>query len=123
MAELSLERRIEPWTSPTSRTHDRITKPAQYAAGGVPAYWRVETVPEVSLTAYVLTPGEGPSRGWDGVEGETARLAHPIDLGSRSATWRPELARGSGREAATQTSRYTDQPLHGPADGMGGTAR
>lgn len=43
--------------SPGSVTTDRITKPAQYAAAGIPAYWRVETSPEVSLTAYELTPG------------------------------------------------------------------
>lgn len=43
--------------SPGSRTTDRITKPAEYAAAGIPAYWRVETDPEVTLTAYVLEPG------------------------------------------------------------------
>ncbi|MDQ3095708.1 MAG: Uma2 family endonuclease [Actinomycetota bacterium] len=67
--------------SPGSRTHDRITKPAQYAAGGIPAYWRVETDGTVGLTAYVLAPGQlvytevGTWR-----EGETAHLTHPTDL-------------------------------------------
>ena len=28
--------------SPSSRTQDRITKPALYAVAGIPAYWRVE---------------------------------------------------------------------------------
>lgn len=42
--------------SPGSRTNDRITKPAEYAAAGIGAYWRVET-DELSLTAYVLTDG------------------------------------------------------------------
>ncbi len=43
--------------SPGSVTTDRITKPAQYAAAGIPAYWRVETEPSVSLTAYTLPTG------------------------------------------------------------------
>ena len=43
--------------SPGSVTTDRITKPAQYAAAGIGAYWWVETKPEVSLTAYVLREG------------------------------------------------------------------
>lgn len=42
--------------SPGSATMDRITKPAQYAAAGIPAHWRVETDP-VSLTAYTLPEG------------------------------------------------------------------
>lgn len=45
--------------SPSSRTTDRITKPAQYAAAGIPAYWRVETDPQVTLTAYTLSPDAG----------------------------------------------------------------
>lgn len=40
--------------SPGSVTTDRITKPAQYAAAGIPNYWRVETEPALSLTAYRL---------------------------------------------------------------------
>src|SRR5690606_23397629 len=36
--------------SPGSVTTDRVTKPAQYAKAGIPAYWRVETRPQVSLT-------------------------------------------------------------------------
>jgi Uma2 family endonuclease len=43
--------------SPSSVTTDRITKPAQYAAAGIPVYWRVKTSPEVSLTAYALPDG------------------------------------------------------------------
>jgi len=42
--------------SPTSRGRDRLAKPAQYAAAGIPAYWRVE--PEVpAVTAYELRDG------------------------------------------------------------------
>jgi hypothetical protein len=43
--------------SPGSRVTDRVTKPAQYAAAGVPAYWRVETEPELALAAYSLPAG------------------------------------------------------------------
>lgn len=45
--------------SPGSRTMDRVTKPARYAAAGIPAYWRVETDPRVTLTAYALAPDAG----------------------------------------------------------------
>lgn len=38
--------------SPSSVTTDRITKPAQYAMWEVEGFWRVETDPELSLTAY-----------------------------------------------------------------------
>ena len=31
--------------SPSSVTTDRITKPAQYAAGGIGHFWRLETAP------------------------------------------------------------------------------
>lgn len=67
--------------SPGSVTTDRVTKPAQYAAAGIPAYWRVETRPSVSLTAYELAPGAtayteigtwGP--------GEIAHLQHPFPV-------------------------------------------
>jgi Uncharacterized protein conserved in cyanobacteria len=40
--------------SPSSRTTDRITKPAEYATAGIPGYWRVEMDPDVTLTAYAL---------------------------------------------------------------------
>jgi Uma2 family endonuclease len=43
--------------SPGSRTMDRVTKPAAYAVAGVRDFWRVETDPTVSLTAYTLHPG------------------------------------------------------------------
>lgn len=39
--------------SPSSRTTDRVTKPALYAAAGIPAYWRVE-LDEPALVAYEL---------------------------------------------------------------------
>lgn len=37
--------------SPSSVSNDRVTKPAQYAAAGIPHYWRVERDP---LTLFVL---------------------------------------------------------------------
>jgi Uma2 family endonuclease len=49
-ADVSLAVEIE---SPSSITTDRITKPAQYAAGGIPHYWRIETNP-LRLNAYEL---------------------------------------------------------------------
>ena len=43
--------------SPTSTGMDRILKPAEYAAAGVPFYWRVETEPTVEVVAYELVDG------------------------------------------------------------------
>ena len=37
--------------SPSSHTNDRITKPAQYAAAGIPSYWRIETDDPPELVA------------------------------------------------------------------------
>ena len=65
--------------SPGSVTTDRITKPAQYAAAGIPAYWRVETDPDVSLTVYELPEG-GTVYAEVGTwtRGQTARLTEPV---------------------------------------------
>ncbi len=43
--------------SPGSRTTDRITKPAEYAAAGIQAFWRVDVDDVPTLTAYALEPG------------------------------------------------------------------
>ena len=40
--------------SPTSLIMDRITKPALYAAAGIPYYWRVETDGGVEVSTYRL---------------------------------------------------------------------
>lgn len=40
--------------SPSSRKTDRLFKPIEYAAAGIPAYWRVETDPHVELYVYEL---------------------------------------------------------------------
>jgi Uma2 family endonuclease len=67
--------------SPGSVTTDRITKPAQYATAGIPAYWRVETSPEVSLTAYEPALG---ARVYSEVgtwsRGQTAHLRAPFPV-------------------------------------------
>ncbi len=41
--------------SPGSVTTDRVTKPAVYAAAGIPAYWRIEQEPALSLVEHQLT--------------------------------------------------------------------
>jgi Uma2 family endonuclease len=40
--------------SPTSQSMDRITKPALYAAAGIPFYWRIETDGVLSIHAHQL---------------------------------------------------------------------
>ncbi|WP_165368255.1 Uma2 family endonuclease [Phytoactinopolyspora endophytica] len=64
-----------------SVSNDRILKPAKYAAAGIPAYWRVETRPEVSLTAYALADGATvyTETGTWGVS-ETAYLTKPFEM-------------------------------------------
>ena len=64
--------------SPGSVTTDRITKPAQYAAAGIPNFWRVEQDP-VSLTAYRLVGDVYAEVGTWNV-GETARLSDPFPV-------------------------------------------
>ena len=67
--------------SPSSVTTDRITKPAQYAAAGIPAYWRVETTPEVSLTAYALPHGASVyAEVGTWTAGQTAHLEQPFRI-------------------------------------------
>lgn len=67
--------------SPGSRTNDRITKPAEYAAASIKAYWRIETQPTVSLTACTLADGATTYTElstWG--KGETAVIADPVDV-------------------------------------------
>ena len=62
--------------SPSTRTRDRITKPAQYASIGIPNFWRIERDP-VSLTAYRLDGSVYAEIGtWAG--GEVAHLTEPF---------------------------------------------
>ena len=44
--------------SPTSVSMDRITKPALYAAAGIPYYWRVETGDGIEVHAYKIAERE-----------------------------------------------------------------
>ena len=67
--------------SPRSTTTDRVTKPAQYAAHGIRAYWRVETTGGVAITAYALREGDAVYTElgtWR--EGETLRVDEPFAL-------------------------------------------
>ncbi|MCA1712729.1 MAG: Uma2 family endonuclease [Actinobacteria bacterium] len=43
--------------SPSSHTNDRLVKPAEYAAAGIPSYWRVETDGSVELVSMHLVGG------------------------------------------------------------------
>lgn len=43
--------------SPGSRRTDRVLKPAEYAAAGVPAYWLVDLEPELLLVVHRLVEG------------------------------------------------------------------
>ncbi|MDX6200328.1 MAG: hypothetical protein QOJ79_3479 [Actinomycetota bacterium] len=43
--------------SPTSTGMDRVLKPAEYAAAGVPFFWRVEIEPSVEVIGYELADG------------------------------------------------------------------
>lgn len=67
--------------SPSSRTMDRVVKPAAYAAGGIANYWRVETEPAVTLTAYRLAPADDAYAeiGTWGTA-EVAELDHPFPV-------------------------------------------
>ncbi len=41
--------------SPSSKTEDRVTKPAQYAEAGISSYWRVEQESKLMVVEYQLT--------------------------------------------------------------------
>lgn len=43
--------------SPGSEVEDRQVKPTEYAACGIPHYWRVELKPQLAVHTYVLTDG------------------------------------------------------------------
>lgn len=63
--------------SPSSVTTDRITKPAEYAAAGIGAFWRVEM--PATLIAHVLDEGAYREIStWSA--GETAAVAQPFNL-------------------------------------------
>jgi Uma2 family endonuclease len=55
--------------SQSSVSTDRVAKPAQYAAHGIPHFWRLELGPGPVLVTHVLA---------DGVYGETGRFADDV---------------------------------------------
>jgi len=82
--------------SPSSRTMDRIAKPALYAQAGVPNYWRVDMDPVLRLTAYRLDGANYLEVGTWG-PGETARLSEPFAVAvaiDALAPRRPDQAEG-----------------------------
>jgi Uma2 family endonuclease len=68
--------------SPTSTGMDRVLKPAEYAAAGVPFYWRVETESAVEVIAYELVDGGYRETGWlsEGAGALAAPYAVAIDV-------------------------------------------
>lgn len=65
--------------SPSTRTADRVVKPALYAEAGIQAYLRIETAPDIRLFAYTLAAGSTTYAhvgSWG--PGETARLSTPL---------------------------------------------
>jgi len=48
--------------SPTSQSMDRITKPALYAAAGIPNYWCIETDGGIAVHAYRIDGEHGTYR-------------------------------------------------------------
>lgn len=61
--------------SPSSVGEDRIRKPAEYAAAGIPAYWQVTTDDVPQITAYLL---EGSA--YRIVSGPSPRSEHPFPI-------------------------------------------
>lgn len=63
--------------SPHTRARDRFGKPAEYAAAGIPFYWRVEQSP-VHVFAYRLTPKGTYELAADSAE--LLELKEPFDI-------------------------------------------
>jgi Uma2 family endonuclease len=71
--------------SPTSRGRDRVSKPAQYAAAGIPYYWRYE--PEVPLLVTHALAG-GVYRETDRFD-DVVAVSEPVELSFRLADLLP----------------------------------
>lgn len=73
--------------SPTSTGMDRVLKPAEYAAAGVPFFWRVETDPAVEIVAYELVDGQyrESARASEGAQALPGPYPLVIDLDALSA--------------------------------------
>jgi Uma2 family endonuclease len=76
--------------SPSSTTTDRVTKPALYAAAGVPAYWRVELegVEGPTVVTYRLS-GTAYAEQATVTAAESVRLDWPLGVHLAPADWRP----------------------------------
>lgn len=74
--------------SPSSRTADRLTKPAIYAQAGIPSYWRVEPDAGPSVTAYRLEGDHYAEAGSVG-PGEVLAAGEPFPLRIDPADLRP----------------------------------
>ena len=59
--------------SPSTRSQDRLLKPALYAAAGIPCYLRIEQQPELVVHVVALEAGEY-------VEYNVARAGEPLRL-------------------------------------------
>ncbi|WP_250028694.1 Uma2 family endonuclease [Paractinoplanes maris] len=44
--------------SPSTKSIDRVTKPAFYAQAGIPHYWLIETSDDLAVTTYELNPDD-----------------------------------------------------------------
>ncbi len=65
--------------SPHTRARDRFAKPAEYAAGGIPYYWRVEQDP-LHVFAYRLGEGDQYELVADSTDALTLDEPFPITL-------------------------------------------
>ncbi len=85
--------------SPTSTGMDLVLKPSEYAASGVPFFWRVETEPTVEIVAYELVAGQ--YREAARLSEGTGELPGPypmlVDVTALSQPWhlRPQVVRGA----------------------------
>lgn len=68
--------------SPRTAKTDRFLKPAEYAAAGVPLFWRVELLPEVVIHGFRLeagayVPTQQPEAPWGPVTVDVEALTRP----------------------------------------------
>lgn len=77
--------------SPGSVSTDRILKPVKYAEAGIPHFWRIETRPELSLTAYALPEGaSGYTEVGTWTAGQTAPIRAPFEVDIEIAELAPD---------------------------------
>jgi Uma2 family endonuclease len=74
--------------TPASRRYDRLLKPALYADGGIPSYWRVDnddTLPQLIVHTLSSDGGYRTERTIQGAERATLNAPYPIQL--TPSTW------------------------------------